>query len=277
MQPTPIDYSIETSYWPTVTVIISTYKRPKMLMRALNSVLAQTFTDFELIIVHDGHIDQEMVNICAMFDKRFTDMNVIMQLITLQENSGYQCVPKNVGTHMARGDYIAYLDDDNEWTPDHLEVLVDAMEEGVQWPDFVYGRRLYVRDEGAPEHLTTGESPFVKWGESAKLRLAEGTSYNFIDTSDFLIARGSLWHMQMALGHMWDERTRRFADWRLISEGVFFCGLKARAVDKIVQIYHWHAGNIQHTRPLMETPQPVRLDKQEELQRAGIRLHSDAG
>ncbi len=263
LTPCSSDMSTSTSTisfikWPCVTAIVNTYERPDLLERALESVIRQTFDDFEVIVVHDGPPDNATISICEIYAALFESRRVPYRFVALEQNSGYQCVPKNVATWHACGDYIAYLDDDNEWTDDHLEVLVDAIEEGDVWPDFVYGRREYIHDPGfvAPKgmKLPSGPTEFVPWTEEAKQRLAQSPSMNFIDTSDMLIAKGAMWRLDMATENMWNESLRRFGDWELITRGTFFSGWKGKGVDKVVQRYHWHGSNIQLTRPINETP-----------------------
>jgi glycosyltransferase involved in cell wall biosynthesis len=245
--------------WPAVTAIINTYDRADLLPRALESVLKQTFTDFEVIVIHDGPADKATADICEEYAKHFDQRNVPFDFMALTENSGYQCVPKNVAVWHARGDYIAYLDDDNEWTPRHLEVLFEAIEEGTVWPDFTYGRREYfdTRAEKVPE-VYVGTSPHVPWSEEATQRLASSATANFVDTSDFLVAKGALWRLHLATDMMWNEKTRRFGDWELITRGVFFAGWRGKAVDEVVQNYYWHGDNIQLKRALKETPHQAR-------------------
>jgi len=243
--------------FPCVTAIVNTYKRPKLLKRALDSVENQDFDDFEVIVIHDGPADEETIEVCKESADVFELTEVDFRFLALDENSGYQCVPKNVAIWHARGDYIAYLDDDNEWTSNHLTVLVEAIEEGKVWPDFVYGRREYVIDEGCTRmNLHNGVSPFVPFAENVQ-RL-HNPSTNFIDTSDALVAKGALWRLQLATGKMWNEEYRRFGDWELFTRGVFFSGWRGKGVNAVVQKYHWHGENLQLTRPLTETPRRQR-------------------
>jgi glycosyltransferase involved in cell wall biosynthesis len=250
-----------TSNWPTVTVIVTTYKRPHLLPRALDSVARQTFTDFELIVVHDGPPDPGTIEVCSLYNNRFEQLGIDMQLVATEEPSGYYTLPSNLGTFLARGDYIAYLDDDNAWTADHLELLVNAIEEGDVWPDFTYGRREYVHDPSlAEEHrakLPQGPSPLVPWDETARQRLAAGPMHNFIDRSDFLVSKGALWMLYVATGQIWNENARRFGDWDLVTRGAHFAGWRGKAVDAVVQYYHWHGDQVQLTRPPSEVPRAV--------------------
>lgn len=97
---------------PKVSVILPTYNRAETLGRAIKSVLDQTFGDFELIIVDDGSTDNtaEVVN-------SFRDPRV--RYVRLETNRG-AAAARNMGIKLARGDYIAFQDSDDEWLPEKL-------------------------------------------------------------------------------------------------------------------------------------------------------------
>ena len=101
---------------PKVTVLTPTFNRPDTLAAALRSVAAQELTDWELIVINDGGTDVTGV-VAALGDDR-------VRLISAPENRG-KAACLNDGLRQARGDYIAYLDDDDVWYPDHLERLGD--------------------------------------------------------------------------------------------------------------------------------------------------------
>lgn len=250
--------------WPTVTVIVATHQRPKLLKRALASVARQTFRDFEVIVIHDGPANKETVKVCDNAAKGLERKGVHLRLLATSEESGYYTLPRNWATMHARGDYIANLDDDNEWTPEHLQVLVEAIEEGEEWPDFVYSRRKYVTDPGGPKMfggvpMPRGSSPLVPWDEQAKERLASSVMNNFIDSGDFLVGRGCYYNLAVQTGMMWNEGYRRFGDYELLCRAVFFGGWRGKAVDRVTHIYHWHTSNVSTTRPPQELPQEMRL------------------
>lgn len=102
-----------------VSVVIPLYNKGSYIARALNSVLAQTFQDFEVIVVNDGSTDSGAEIVRSFFDPR-------VRLIQ-QENHGVS-VARNKGVIEARGKLIAFLDADDEWTPEHLEVLLRLKE-----------------------------------------------------------------------------------------------------------------------------------------------------
>jgi glycosyltransferase involved in cell wall biosynthesis len=235
-----------------------------MLPRALQSVLDQTptFSDFEVIVVDDASTD-DTPTVIVEWAEKFGAAGIPFRAFCLEVNSGAQASPKNRGLEMARGDYIRYLDDDNEFTPGSLKVLVDTAESGDTWVEGAYGRRTYVRDPDAPETtkdgvpLLAGDSPLIPFNPD---RLASGCLNNYIDSSDFIMGRGTYWWIYQHTGMFWNESYRRFGDWELLTRATNLDRLtsqravKLREVDSIVSRYHWHATNLQHTRPLHETP-----------------------
>jgi glycosyltransferase involved in cell wall biosynthesis len=247
--------------WPAISVIVNTHPEAHhMLGRALESVLAQTFTDYELIVVCDGPPNPETIEAVDSFNERFAEKGISGRLLATEDRFGSQAGPKNWAIYHSIGAYCAFLDADNEWTPDHLVVLYEAAREGEVWPDFTYARRRYVRDEGAPEKvgdtvLGEGDSPFVPWDGNALQRLCHSDATpldNFIDTSDFLVSRGALYWKMSRTGWIWNEKHRRWGDWILMVEGVKFTGWRGKAVNRVLTTYHWHSSNIQHSRPNSE-------------------------
>ena len=104
-----------------VSVIIPTYNRGYVIERSIRSVLNQTYQDIELIIVDDCSTDgtEELVKAIGQEDDR-------LRYTRLDARSG-QCVARNVGIEMARGDYIALQDSDDAWRPNKLEMQLRAL------------------------------------------------------------------------------------------------------------------------------------------------------
>ncbi len=108
---------------PRVSVIIPTYNRSAVLRHAIASVMAQTFEDFELLVVGDGCTDDSAAVVAGVLDPR-------VRWINLPANSGHQSAPNNQGLRQARGELIAYLGHDDLWLPHHLQALVGAIGAG---------------------------------------------------------------------------------------------------------------------------------------------------
>src|SRR6185312_6023174 len=108
-----------------ISVVISTYNRPDRLKKAIQSVIDQTYTDWELIVVDDcSTID--IHNLVAGYVVNLPDNKI--KYVRLDKNFGNDTKPKNTGILKSKGEYVAFLDDDNSWRPDHLQALVNEME-----------------------------------------------------------------------------------------------------------------------------------------------------
>ena len=107
---------------PKISVILPTYNREDMLPRALDSILQQTFTDFELIVINDGSADktQEILEEYAAKDQR-------IKIIKHEQNKGL-VAGLNEGLERAKGEYIARMDDDDVSYPKRLEKQLAYME-----------------------------------------------------------------------------------------------------------------------------------------------------
>jgi glycosyltransferase involved in cell wall biosynthesis/SAM-dependent methyltransferase len=110
---TPMALEAET---PLVSVIVPTFNRPELLVNALRSILSQTFRNFEIIVVNDAGCDVEPV--VAQFDRQ------PIVCLRHETNKGLPA-SRNTGIRAARGKYIAYLDDDDLYYPEHLQTLLN--------------------------------------------------------------------------------------------------------------------------------------------------------
>ena len=102
-----------------VSVVIPTHDRCAILPRALDSVLAQTWGDFELIVVDDGSAD----GTAEMVARDYPSVRLIQQA-----NQGVSAA-RNTGTRAAGGEWIAFLDSDDAWLPKKLEYQLKAIDE----------------------------------------------------------------------------------------------------------------------------------------------------
>lgn len=130
---------------PEVSVVIPTYNHGEYILRTLESVFRQTFTDFEVIVVNDGSPDNT-----AELLRPFADAGRIVYL--KQPNAG-QGAARNRGIEAARGTYIALLDDDDLWPPDKLAWQVEAMNAAPETV-LVYGTHTWLRPDGSTEPST---------------------------------------------------------------------------------------------------------------------------
>jgi len=102
---------------PLVSIIITTYNRPNYLDVSIQSVVNQTYENIEIIIVDDG----SKVNYAESISNKYAKCNYYYKL------NGGLASARNFGVSMAKGDYIAFLDDDDFWKLDKLEKQVDIL------------------------------------------------------------------------------------------------------------------------------------------------------
>lgn len=128
---------------PMVSVIVPTYNRPDRLRDALESMNRQQYQDFEVIVVNDGTIPVEAVVAEMNRTGRIT-------LVNHDRNRGLAAA-RNTGLRLAKGIYIAYLDDDDRFLPDHLGVLVQFLERGTHQVAYTDAWRVAEREvNGVP-------------------------------------------------------------------------------------------------------------------------------
>jgi len=129
---------------PKVSVIIPTYNRAHLIGRAIKSVLNQTFQDFEIIVVDDGSTDNTREIVKSFVDKR-------IRYYYHEKNKGYP-EALNKGLNLARGSYIAFQDDDDEWFPEKLYRQMMIFKNAKKKTGVVYsgfwkikdGKKLYI-------------------------------------------------------------------------------------------------------------------------------------
>ena len=123
---------------PKVSVVIPTYNRAALLPRAVESVLAQTYHDFELLIVDDGSADDTPQVVAAFTNPR-------VRLIRHEANKGISAT-LNTGIANARGEYITFLENDNELTPNSLACRLGALESAPPDVALAYGYLDFIND-----------------------------------------------------------------------------------------------------------------------------------
>ncbi|GIG90958.1 glycosyltransferase family 2 protein [Plantactinospora endophytica] len=177
---------------PHVSVVIPTRNRPDLVTRAVRSVLAQTVTDLEVIVVVDGPDDATREVLAAIGDDR-------LRVLPLPESGGAPNA-RNLGVREARAPWTALLDDDDEWLPTKLAVQLDlAAGARVALPivacrllnrtpraEFVMPRRLPAVGEPLTEYLTVRRGLFHGDG--------------FIQTSTILAPTELLRRVQFTVG-----------------------------------------------------------------------------
>jgi glycosyltransferase involved in cell wall biosynthesis len=104
---------------PAVTVVIPVYNSAHYISQTLDSIKAQTFADYEVIVVNDGSSDREEL-------ERILQSHPLSVIYLSQQNKGVSAA-RNAAIRIARGEFYAQLDADDQWTPDYLEVQLEIL------------------------------------------------------------------------------------------------------------------------------------------------------
>ena len=134
--------SANTEKTAAVTVVIPAYNASRYIGQALDSIKVQTFTDYEVIVVNDGSADREEL-------ERILDAHPLPIVYLSQENGGVSAA-RNAAIKVARGEFYAQLDSDDQWTPDYLEVQLGILKDN---PDLalVYPNATIIGDASTEE------------------------------------------------------------------------------------------------------------------------------
>ena len=210
---------------PLVSAIIPTRNRPNLVCRAVRSVLSQSLQELECIVVIDGPDPATVTALQAIEDQR-------LHLVILKENVG-GCEARNTGTRAAKGEWVAFLDDDDEWLPERLERQLAAAA-GSKLPVTMVASRFF--DRGKRSELVRPRkfprerqhiSEFL-WSEVSPLGGIEG----FPQTSTWLIRRDFLLEVPFTKG----LRCLQDLDWLL--HGFAHPRMCALFVDEPLTIFH---------------------------------------
>lgn len=125
--PYPVLEKVYIDNPPSVAIVMPTYNRPEHLIRAIQSVLLQKFPHWELYVIGDKcpvlNSVMESMRQHQQYDSRIRWWN-------FNDNNGAGgAVPRNYALYLAQTEWIAYLDDDNTWDPNHLQTFMDLLKE----------------------------------------------------------------------------------------------------------------------------------------------------
>ena len=107
---------------PLVSIIVRTKDRPKLLVRAISSITAQDYRPIEVVLVNDGGDEPDLEAIREIMP------DVTLELLSHEHSQG-RAQAANAGLAKARGEYICFLDDDDEFLPDHVSTLAGALKD----------------------------------------------------------------------------------------------------------------------------------------------------
>lgn len=221
---------------PKISIITTTYNRSAQLERAIKSVQDQTFQDYEHIIVDDASTDktEELVRKYQKEDER-------IQYYKRDKNFGNHSQPKNDGIRLSKGEYIAYLDDDNAYLPTFLDNNLTEIE--MSGVDVVYSdMRMFTEKDGKEEDLGKG----IALNYDPQFLL----NRNYIDTNMVLHKRDAVYRVGG-----WNEDIPRFADWNLFVR-MAKAGLSFKRVPVYQTKYYLTDDNSAHKHPVHSWQDP---------------------
>ncbi len=182
---------------PLVSIILPTYNRGHLLRRAIESVLHQTYENFELIVVDDASVDDTEDVLTSIRDSR-------LKFIRHDVNRGGGGA-RNTGIQAARGELIAFQDSDDEWLPSKLELQVGVLEGAPAKVGVVYSG-FWCVDEGKRSYLP-----------SAKISTRSGYIHNGLLRKNFVTTPSILTRKECLLRvGLFDESLPRLQDWDLV-------------------------------------------------------------
>ena len=179
-----------------VSVIIPSYNRSYIIKESIESVLNQTYSNLELIIVDDGSTDNTKDMVLSIDDK-------LVNYYKFKENKG-ACAARNFGLKKAKGEYIAFQDSDDLWYPNKLEVQLNNMTNNNS--DFDFSLLKIIEDDVQVILPTENQIESIKKGNVFD-ELCNG---NFISTQTFIVKHSKIKHDRF------DESLPRFQDWDFI-------------------------------------------------------------
>ena len=124
---------MNTKFTPLVSIVIPTYNHAKFISKALKSVIDQTYKNWEAIIIDNESVDETYKLVNDFNDPRIKYFKI--------SNDGVIAKSRNLGIKEAKGDWIAFLDSDDWWTKDKLEVCFRKIGKNT---DFIYHAYEYV-------------------------------------------------------------------------------------------------------------------------------------
>jgi glycosyltransferase involved in cell wall biosynthesis len=159
---------------PFFSVIVPTFNRVELLKSAIDSILAQRYGDFELIVVDDGSLDKTVEFLRTLGPK----------VAALRQSNKGPGSARNRGAQVATGEYLAFLDSDDMWFPWTLEVYREAIVRSRR-PSFLSGKPHVFSHEAELGRVKPGSPKVQQFGDY----LASGNEWRWWGVSSFVINR----------------------------------------------------------------------------------------
>jgi glycosyltransferase involved in cell wall biosynthesis len=247
-----------------VSVIIPTYNRAGLILETLGSVLAQTFDDYEILVVDDGSEDNT--------EKALADLK--QRIIYRRIRHAGASAARNVGLAMARGEYIAFLDSDDLWNARFLEKMAGTLDAAAS-AGFVYCDYATFDEQSIVKaaHLP----PEYKIHGDLFARLVES---DFISTGALLIRQECLRQVsgfdpRLAIAHDWDLwlRLAQRYNAEYVDEPLVKIRIHSQALSRNAQVIY--ADNLQVLDKLQREPSPDAQRLRPILRQQTARFHRE--
>jgi glycosyltransferase involved in cell wall biosynthesis len=211
---------------PLISVVITTYNRENLVVRALKSVLIQTFKDFEVLVVDDGSTDntRQVIQEIQKEDKRV--------VYVYQENKGWPSA-LNTGLSNAQGRYIAFLDSDDEWLPEKLEKQISFLENYKNFDGVTCYGNIILDNK---DQIKLG---ILKQSDDYKDQLENLINENFPSIPSSLLLKKEIFEK---VGH-YDEFLKLSTDNDMMIR-IFKKGFKIGVIKEILFNYYIHKQNL---------------------------------
>ncbi len=176
---------------PKVSIIIPSYNRFKYLQNALDSIYAQDYTNYEIIIINDGSTQEEYRS--YKFPEKVNIVHINKE--DTPDWGGSRQALRNIGSANSTGDYLAFLDDDDIWMENKLSVQINSMVEKnylFSSTDGYFGSGIYDKEKTYPIYnkerfLKTLKKKYRKTGYLKKNTFPEVWDYDFLKIHNCVI------------------------------------------------------------------------------------------
>jgi glycosyltransferase involved in cell wall biosynthesis len=198
-----------------VSIVMPTYNRGNVIHKAINSVINQSYSNWELIIIDDGSTDntKEVV-------RYYLEKDLRIKFVSNSLNKGANAC-RNQGATLANGKYLAFIDSDNQWYKDKLIKQLEIIEDSSLNIDFVYSKEEVIDEK----FVTIVPRRAYSMEELRKVLPLK----NVVDTSTVLMKKAIFF----SVGGF-DENMPRFQDWELFFRIVVVYGYNGICVNEVL-------------------------------------------
>lgn len=176
---------------PFISVVMPVYNAEKFLFQSIESVLQQTYTNFELIIIDDYSSDNSVKTI-----KEFLKKDTRIKFFSNKQNYGV-AYTRNSGVKYAKGDWIAFIDSDDMWQKDKLKKQVELLNDFDNEPILIYTGSSFIDEDNKPYDFIMQVPKTITYKELLK--------QNIISCSSTLVKKEVLSNVKMQYDNMHED------------------------------------------------------------------------